>query len=80
MTVITNRKIALERMTTLETTITAMQTDKSIMVWHDDGSIFKYSCCYFEEMGDYLIVIPEHHEPSVFHKDEIEWVIDPRNS
>jgi len=72
-----DRSIAKKRLAALDETITAHQINRQLTVWHDDGSHFLFTCCYFEVEGPYLFVIPEHHTPMLFHTDEVKFMLGP---
>lgn len=56
---------------------TAHDTTKKLSVVHGDGSVFFFSCCYYEIEDNWLFVISEHVEPQMFlvgEKGNCVWV------
>lgn len=48
---------------------TAYDTVKKLSIIHSDGSVFFFSCCYYEIENSWLFVISEHAEPQMFSID-----------
>ena len=66
-----NRKQAREKMSELSASVLATQTTEQVFIKTDDNSVFYFSCCYASTVMPYVIVIPEHHEPCLFHMEEV---------
>lgn len=71
------RKKAKEKLLELDKAVTCYQTNKYLMVWHEDGSMYILTHCYYEQDEEWIYVIPEHGDPLLFHQDDVKLVLHP---